>query len=105
MNELYRGPWWLYFNFFLRTRKVTSRTYDRTTGKTKHTYDTVKTPYKRALDHPSIPEAAKAKLRAQYGTLDPMTLLADIEVLQDKLMKTLDSPTAAADSQLGKILK
>ena len=84
-NELYRGPWRLYFNFFLRTRKVTSRSYDKLTGKTKHTYDTAKTPYQRVLDHPSIPEESKNKLRAQYATLDPMALLKQIEELKRRL--------------------
>lgn len=88
LNQLFRGPWRLYFNFFLRTRKVTGRSYDKLTGKTKHTYDKARTPYQRLLDHPSIPEATKDQLRAQYATLDPMKLLSEIEELQRQLRLT-----------------
>jgi hypothetical protein len=88
LNQLFRGPWRLYFNFFLRTRKVTSRSYDKLTGKTKHVYDKARTPYQRVLDHPNIPEATKDKLRAQYATLDPMKLLAHIEELQRQIRLT-----------------
>ena len=93
-NKLYREPWRLYFNFFLRTRKVTSRSYDKLTGKTKHTYDIAKTPYQRVLDHPSIPTETKDKLRAQYATLDPMVLLKHIEELQRQiqLSQSLSEP-------------
>ena len=93
-NKLYRRPWRLYFNFFLRTRKVTSRSYDKLTGKTKHSYDIAKTPYQRVLDHPSIPKETKDKLRAQYATLDPMVLLEHIEELQRQiqLSQSLSEP-------------
>ena len=87
-NRLYRGPWRLYFNFFLRTRKVTSRSYNKQTGKTTHTYDTAKTPYQRVLNHPNIAETTKAKLREQYATLDPMKLLTEIEELQRQIRLT-----------------
>jgi hypothetical protein len=88
LNQLFRGPWRLYFNFFLRTRKVTSRSYDKLTGKTKYTFDKARTPYQRVLDHPSIPEATKAKLKSQYATLDPMKLLHEIEELQRQIRQS-----------------
>jgi len=108
LNQLFRGPWRLYFNFFLRTRKVTSRSYDKLTGKTKHTYDKARTPYQRVLDHPSILEATKDQLRAQYAKLDPMKLLAEIEELQRQIRltksrseldkKSVDDTTVGKDS-------
>jgi hypothetical protein len=91
LQELYRGPWRLYFNFFLPTRKVTSRSYDKRTGKTRYTYDAARTPYQRVLDHPSILEAAKEQLRQEYATLNPIDLLKDIHRLEKELMKTLPS--------------
>jgi hypothetical protein len=103
-NKLYRGPWRLYFNFFLRTRKVTGRSYDKLTGKTTHTYDVAKTPYQRVLDHPSIPEVTN-QLRAQYATLDPMKLLHEIEDLKRQLSLTLilsdDQKTISVNTTVG----
>jgi hypothetical protein len=89
LTELYRGPWRRYFNFFLPTRKVTSRSYDKKSGKTHYTYDAARTPYQRVLDHPDIPEENKEKLRQEYATLNPITLLHDINRLEKELMATL----------------
>jgi len=89
MNELYRGPWRLYYNFFLPTRKVTKRSYNKVTGKARYRYDIARTPYQRALDHPNIPQETKAKLRKDYAILNPITLTKDINRLEQKLMKTL----------------
>ena len=91
MQELYRGPWRLYFNFFLPTRKVTSRSYDKVSGKARYTYDAARTPYQRALDHPGIPEANKKQLKEIYVTLNPIDLLKDIHRLEKKLMATLQT--------------
>jgi hypothetical protein len=100
LQELYRGPWRTYFNFFLPTRKVTSRSYDKQTGKARYTYDAARTPYQRALDHPSIPEDAKEKLRAEYATLNPIDLLENIHRLENKLMSTTQT-----DDEFREILK
>ena len=100
MNELYRGPWRLYYNFFLPTRKVTGRSYDKVTGKARYTYDAARTPYQRVLDHPDIDEEIKAKLRKEYDILNPITLMENINQLEKKLMKTLQN-----DDALGTILK
>jgi hypothetical protein len=100
LQELYRGPWRRYFNFFLPTRKVTSRRYDKTTGKARYTYDAARTPYQRVLDHPDIPEAKKEQLRQEYATLNPIDLLKDIHRLENKLMATLKT-----DGDFEEILK
>jgi len=100
LQELYRGPWRLYFNYFLPTRKVTSRSYDRQSGKARYTYDAARTPYQRVLDHPDIPAAAKEKLRQDYATLNPIDLLKNIHRLENKLMATLQ-----ADGDYDEILK
>jgi hypothetical protein len=88
LQELYRGPWRTYFNFFLPTRKVTNRQYDKQTGKARYTYDAAKTPYQRVLDHSGIPKIAKEKLRQEYATLNPIDLLENIHQLENKLMAT-----------------
>lgn len=91
LQELYRRPWRLYFNFFLPTRKVTSRSYDKMTGKVRYTYDAARTPYQRVLDHPDISEGIKEQLRKEYATLNPIDLLKDIHRLENKLMATLQT--------------
>jgi hypothetical protein len=91
MQELYRGPWRLYFNYFLPTRKVTHRSYDKQGGKVHYTYDAARTPYQRSLDHPDIPEANKEQLKETYATLNPIELQENIKRLEHLLMKTLQS--------------
>ena len=91
LQELYKGPWRLYFNYFLPTRKVTSRRYDKQTGKARYTYDAAKTPYQRILDHPKISVAIKEQLRTEYATLNPINLIDDIHRLENKLMATLQT--------------
>jgi 5S rRNA maturation endonuclease (ribonuclease M5) len=89
LNELYRGPWRLYYNYFLPTRKVIKRNYDKTSGKARFTYDKARTPCQRLLDHPDVPEQTKQQLRDTYATLNPEALLREIHVLRSKLMATL----------------
>lgn len=94
MNELYRGPWRKYYNFFLATKKVTNRSYDKKTGKTRYDYDKAATPYQRILNHPDVSEEAKDKIREEYAILNPVTLIKDINRLKQKIMKTLQNDKA-----------
>jgi hypothetical protein len=48
------------------------------------------TPYDRALAHPMVTEAVKERLRAQYRTLDPVALLAEIRSAQEELGNRID---------------
>lgn len=89
LNELYRGPWRLYYNFFLPTRKVIKRSYDKTSGKVRFSYDQARTPYHRLLDHPDVPEAIKEQLQAMYATLNPEALLRQIHALRNQLNATV----------------
>jgi transposase InsO family protein len=100
LQELYRGPWRMYFNFFLPTRKVTSRRHDKQTGKARYMYDAARTPYQRVLDHPSIREAAKRQLMQEYATLNPIDLLENIHRLESKLMAMTQT-----DGEFDEILK
>ena len=93
LNELYRGPWRLYYNYFLTTRKVQKRSYDKSSGKASFTYDKARTPYQRIMDHPDVPAAVKAKLKAEYDTLNPAELMRDITRLRNKLTATVQDDT------------
>jgi hypothetical protein len=89
LNELFRGPWRLYYNYFLTTRKVTSRSYDKSSGKATFTFDAARTPYQRIVDHPDVPQATKDRLKQEYATLNPAALLRDILRLRNKLFATI----------------
>jgi hypothetical protein len=54
------------------------------------------TPYERALAHPMVAEAVKQRLRAQYRTLYPVALLAEIRSAQRKLGNRIDGRAGAA---------
>ena len=84
LNELY-GYLRLYINFFIPVRKCASKV--RQGSKTKKNYDVAKTPYRRVLEHDSIDDRIKARLRKQYDGLNPAALKRKISSLQDKLLK------------------
>ncbi len=98
LNELYRGPWRTYYNFFLTTRKVTKRSYDKSSGKARFSYDQARTPCQRIIDHPEVEQAIKDQLCQQYATLNPAALMRDIIRLRNQLTHTLndDNPTPPA---------
>lgn len=91
LNELYRGPWRLYYNFFLPTRKVIKRSYDKTTGKVRFSYDQARTPCTRLLDHADVPDETKQQLQATYATLNPQALLREIQALRNQLNASADN--------------
>ena len=79
LNDLYSKEWSQYQNHFRPTFKLLKR--EKKGGKTVKTYEkTPKTPYQRVLESPGIPEATKARLRAQHAKLDPFALKKNIEV-------------------------
>lgn len=98
LNRLYRGPWRLYYNYFLPTRKVVKRSYDKSSGKAKFTYDQARTPYQRLLDHKGVPEAVKQQLRQEYATLNPAALLREVHDLRNRLQATLDKAEANGEN-------
>jgi hypothetical protein len=77
MNDIYQNEWRLLNNFFIATRKQTSKV--RIASKFKRTFDKPKTPYKRVLEDKSISEIEKQKLRAIYAELNPFTLKKQLE--------------------------
>lgn len=89
LNELYRGPWRLYLNFFQPTRKRKLKIIDPTTNHTTKYYFEAKTPYRRLMEHSDVPPATKAMLQSRYNQLNPVKLKAEIEALVDRLHQTL----------------
>jgi hypothetical protein len=73
----------LYLNFFQPTMKLLSK--QRRGGKVVKTYEAARTPYQRVLESEQISAEAKEVLRRQYAQLDPVALLARLEMLQDSL--------------------
>lgn len=73
----------LYVNFFQPSMKLVSK--ERVDGKVKKRYDAAKTPYQRVLDSPQVGDEAKAALRQQYLTLNPVTLLRQMHRAQETL--------------------
>jgi transposase InsO family protein len=88
MNELYAKEWSQFTNHFKPTFKLLRR--QKQQGKTKRVYETQpQTPYQRLLASPDIPEAAKAKLRAQHAALNPFELKKNIELKLKKFFTAL----------------
>jgi hypothetical protein len=84
----------LYVNFFQPSFKLKEKR--REGAKVIKRYHDPSTPYERALAHPMVTEAVKERLRAQYRTLDPVALLADIRAAQEELGNRIDRRTGGA---------
>jgi hypothetical protein len=88
MNDLYANEWSQFTNHFKPTFKLLKR--EKQDGKTKRVYELKpQTPYQRLLASPEIPEATKAKLRAEHAGLDPFALKKSIEVKLRKFFTAL----------------
>ncbi len=88
MNALYAQEWSQFTNHFKPTFKLLKR--DKQGGQTKRIYQKQPlTPYQRLLASPEIPEAMKAKLRAEHVGLDPFALKKNIEAKLKKFFTAL----------------
>lgn len=76
------------------------RSYDKTTGKVKFTYDEARTPYQRIIEHPEVDEKIKIKLKEEYVRLNPAKLQREINKLVNKLMATIPKDDSK-DTNLG----
>lgn len=84
LNELYvvvRD----YVNFFMPSMKLVEKIRDG--SRVTKRYDKAKTPYRRVLASPDIPEVVKRQLRTHYATLNPAQLKRQIERQQKTLLK------------------
>jgi hypothetical protein len=78
----------LYVNFFQPSFKLKEKR--REGAKVIKRYHPPSTPCERALAHPKVATAVKTRLRDQYRTLDPVTLLAEIRAVQEELGNRVD---------------
>ncbi len=67
----------LYINFFQPVLKLVAK--ERVDGKTIHTYDQAKTPFRRVLALDSLPLEIKARLTDQYLHFNPVALRTSID--------------------------
>ncbi|MDI6822329.1 MAG: transposase family protein [Actinomycetota bacterium] len=79
----------VYTNFFQPTMKLVEKT--RVGSKVKKRYDRAKTPFKRVLESPHVPEENKERLKGEYVTLNPAELKRKITKLQTELLKLATS--------------
>jgi hypothetical protein len=82
LSELYRVLR-VYVNFFQPSLKRLSK--ERCGAKVTKKYDVAKTPYQRVLMADTVDSAVKETLKVQYQRLDPVDLLAQLELLQTNL--------------------
>jgi hypothetical protein len=78
----------LYVNFFQPSFKLKEKR--REGAKVIKRYHPPSTPCARARAHPKVPTAVKQRLREQYRTLDPVTLLVEIRAVQEELGNRID---------------
>jgi ribose 1,5-bisphosphokinase PhnN len=76
----------LYVNFFLPVVKLKEKV--RHGNKVTKKYDVPQTPYQRVLASSEVSTKVKAKLRAQYATLNVVQLHTQIEQLVKRLWAT-----------------
>jgi len=93
MGRLYAAAR-LYMNFFQPSFKLKEKR--REGARVIKRYHDPSTPYERALAHPIVAEVVKERLRAQYRTLDPVALLAEIRSAQEDLGNRIDRRAGGA---------
>lgn len=77
----------LYINFFQPVLKLVAK--ERVDGKTIHTYDQAKTPFRRVLALDALPVEIKARLTDQYLHLNPVALRTNIDAKVALLWKII----------------
>lgn len=76
----------LYLNHFQAVRRTLSK--ERVGAKYRRTYEKVaQTPYQRMLNHVTVPDEVKERLRREHETLNPLFLKRNIDTLISKIMK------------------
>ena len=78
----------LYVNFFQPSFKLKEKR--REGAKVIKRYHDPATPFERALAHPKVTRAVKARLREMHRTLDPVALLAEMRAAQAELGERID---------------
>ena len=83
LNQMYRVLE-IYINHFLPSMKCIEKIRYNITHSSRK-YDIPKTPYRRFMEHPDIPDNAKKKLEAFHQTLNPKILHDEILKFRKKL--------------------
>jgi hypothetical protein len=89
INDLYDNELRLFINFFQPTLKLKEKI--RVGSKYKRKYGEAKTPYKRVLECPDVPQENKDKLTSLYLTLDPVKLKKEIDRKVKLIISTVRS--------------
>lgn len=76
----------LQVNFFQPSMKLLDK--QRQGSKVRKRYDQARTPFRRVLDSPEVPENLKTRLREQFETMNPVELKAELERYSSALWKT-----------------
>jgi hypothetical protein len=76
----------LYINYFQPSLKLASK--DRDGGRVHRHYEKARTPYERVLQNTEVGAQSKLALTKQFERLDPVALLARIEILQNEFWTT-----------------
>lgn len=103
INDLYKSSWNPYFNFFIPTLKLLTKT--RVGSKIKKTYDKSRTPYQRLLDSPDISSDRKEKLTLFYKTLNPFKLRQQVDQKLKIIFDTLKTKSHPLEDVALKSLK
>lgn len=75
-------------NHFRPVRRMTNK--ERRGAKWHRTFEKeAKTPYRRVMKSPHIPQSKKAALRKLHGALDPLSLQAELDTLKHELARKL----------------
>lgn len=87
-----------YVNFFQPSLKLLEK--ERRGAKVSKKYDSAKTPFQRVLLSEHVDQPTKDLLTLEYEALDPVTLLAQIEKLQDQLWQHSCNKTNRSEPEL-----
>jgi len=88
LNDLYTSEWNLYFNFFIPSVKLISKT--RVGSKVIKTYDKPKTPAKRLLESEHISQQAKDLLTQEFEQINPFQLQKQMNHKIKQILKTVN---------------
>lgn len=85
MNELYKGEWRLFHNFFCPSMKLKDK--KRIASKVIKCYHSPKTPYQRVLESEHVSKSVKDNLKEQFSGLNPFKLRKAIDKKINKILK------------------
>ena len=85
LNDLYDNEWRLFFNFFMPSVKLLTKS--RVGSKIKKKYDSPKTPFQRVIESPLVSDERKDCLEKVYRTLNPFELQKSVHSKIAQILK------------------